>query len=71
MVLTPRATRIVEIAFCEAKKRNENYVGTEHLFIAIYTEGQGYGYRALVEPGFAAIVDALTTSERLTGEVHG
>ena len=33
--LTPRAKKVTEMAIAEARNRNHNYVGTEHLLLAI------------------------------------
>jgi ATP-dependent Clp protease ATP-binding subunit ClpC len=44
---TPRAKYVLEIAVVEAKDLNVNYVGSEHLLLAILTEGSGMGLRIL------------------------
>ncbi len=44
---TPRSKRILQIAVMEAARLNHNYVGTEHLLIAILDEGDSYGVRFL------------------------
>lgn len=36
---TPRSKRILQIAVMEASRLNHNYVGTEHLLIAVLEEG--------------------------------
>ena len=36
---TPRTKRVIEISFLEARKLGYNYIGTEHLLIAILKEG--------------------------------
>lgn len=45
--MTPRSKRILQIAFMEAARLHHNYVGTEHLLIAILNEGDSYGVRFL------------------------
>ncbi len=45
--LTPRSKRILQIAVMEAARLNHNYVGTEHLLIAVLEEGDSYGVRFL------------------------
>ena len=44
---TPRAKRIIEMAILEARGLGHNYVGTEHLLMAILREGENYGVRFL------------------------
>jgi ATP-dependent Clp protease ATP-binding subunit ClpC len=41
MGLTPRSKRVIELSFDEARRMNHNYVGTEHLLLAIMAEGEG------------------------------
>ena len=33
MQLTPRAKRVIDLAYDEAKQLNNNYIGTEHLLL--------------------------------------
>ena len=44
---TPRAKRILELAIKEAKDMNLNYVGSEHLLLAILNDGTGIGIKVL------------------------
>lgn len=44
---TPRSKRILQIAVMEASRLHHNYVGTEHLLIAVLEEGDSYGVRFL------------------------
>ncbi|ACZ42256.1 ATPase AAA-2 domain protein [Thermobaculum terrenum ATCC BAA-798] len=39
--LTPRARRVIELAFDEAKRQNHHYIGTEHLLLGLVREGEG------------------------------
>lgn len=39
--LTPRARRVIELAFDEARRQNHHYIGTEHLLLGLVREGQG------------------------------
>lgn len=48
---TPRSKRILQIAVMEAARLGHNYVGTEHLLIAILSEGDSYGVRFLQSLG--------------------
>lgn len=44
---TPRAKYVLELAIIEAKDLNLNYVGSEHLLLAMLTEGGGMAIRIL------------------------
>lgn len=44
---TPRSKRIIQLAVMEAARLNHNYVGTEHLLIALLSESDCYGMRFL------------------------
>jgi ATP-dependent Clp protease ATP-binding subunit ClpA len=46
---TNRARRVVVLAQEEARLLKHNYIGTEHLLLALVHEGQGVGARALAE----------------------
>ena len=39
--LTPRARRVIELAFDEARRLRHHYIGTEHLLLGLLREGQG------------------------------
>ena len=45
---TPRTKRVIEISFLEARKLGYNYIGTEHLLIAILKEGDSIATRILL-----------------------
>ncbi|MCY4436283.1 MAG: AAA family ATPase [Chloroflexi bacterium] len=49
--LTPRAQRVLEVAEKEAVRLKDEYVGTEHLLIAISGIEEGDAYRILREAG--------------------
>ena len=55
---TPRAKRVIETALTGAKGLGQKFVGTEHLLIAILSDGEGYAVRFLSELGVD--VPALT-----------
>ena len=55
---TPRAKRVIETALTGAKGLGKKFVGTEHLLIAILSDGEGYAVRFLSELGVD--VSALT-----------
>ena len=48
---TPRAKRVLEISIDEARIHSHNYVGTEHLLLALIKEGEGVASRVLNELG--------------------
>src|SRR3984893_1729372 len=47
MVFTPRAKRVIELAFEEARQLSHNYIGTEHLLLGLIREGEGVAARVL------------------------
>jgi ATP-dependent Clp protease ATP-binding subunit ClpC len=44
---TDRARRVVVLAQDEARNLGHNYIGTEHILLALLAEGQGVGAKAL------------------------
>jgi len=48
---TPRAKKVLELSIDEARLHNHNYVGTEHLLLALIREGEGVAARVLTELG--------------------
>ncbi len=63
MVFTPRAKRVIELAFEEARQLNHNYIGTEHLLLGLIREGEGVAARVLTNLGIdPAKVRVQTTS---------
>jgi len=48
---TPRTKRIMELSFYEARNLGHNYVGTEHLLLALIREGEGVAARILKDSG--------------------
>ena len=63
---TPRTKRVFEISFMEAKRLNNNYIGTEHLLLGIMKEGDSVASRIMAELGidmqrlFADLLKTLT-----------
>lgn len=51
MTLTPRAKRVIDLAYDEARLLNNNYIGTEHLLLGLVREGDGLAGRALAKLG--------------------
>jgi len=72
VVLTPRAKKVVmEIAPREAQNLGHNYVGTEHLLLALLREGEGLAAKALeglgvdLERARALVVQLLSGPQAL------
>ena len=62
---TPRSKKVLELALREALQLGHNYVGTEHVLLALVREHEGVGWQALEKLGLrrkttrAAILQAL------------
>src|SRR5664280_3350116 len=57
LYLSPRAKAAIDIAVQEAQKMGDEFVGTEHLLLGIFLEGEG--------PGSAILRDVGMSEERL------
>ena len=63
---TPRTKKIIELSLYEAKLLNHNYVGTEHLLLALLRERESVAVRVLQDVGVEpedlrkSIIDSLT-----------
>ncbi|MDR3614456.1 MAG: Clp protease N-terminal domain-containing protein [Candidatus Obscuribacterales bacterium] len=44
---TPRAKRVLELAWDEARQLGHNYIGSEHILLGLVREGEGVGARVL------------------------
>ncbi|MGC2190802.1 MAG: Clp protease N-terminal domain-containing protein [Candidatus Dormiibacterota bacterium] len=51
IIPTSRVKKIIEIAFEEAKRMNNRYVGTEHLLLGLLIEGEGIAAHVLEDLG--------------------
>jgi RNA polymerase sigma factor (sigma-70 family) len=51
MLLTPRAKRMIDLAFEEARQLKNDYIGTEHLLLGLLREGEGQAARLLIQMG--------------------
>jgi len=51
LMLTPRGRRVIDLAYDEARNLFNNYIGTEHLLLALIREGDGLAGRALKKMG--------------------
>ncbi|SHJ89853.1 ATP-dependent Clp protease ATP-binding subunit [Paramaledivibacter caminithermalis] len=49
--ITPRTKTVFELSFHEARRLNHNYVGTEHLLLALIREGEGVAAKILLSMG--------------------
>ena len=48
---TPRAKRVLELSWDEARQLSHNYIGTEHLLLGLVREGEGVAARVLENLG--------------------
>ncbi len=62
---TPRSKKILEAAILEARSLGHNYVGTEHLWLALMREREGVAARVLADLG----VDLRSAREQLLAEL--
>src|SRR5690242_13963424 len=74
MQLTPRAKRVIDLAYEEARQLEHNYIGTEHLLLGLIREGDGLAARVLLKLGATLErtrreVNAMQTGEAPSGEV--
>ena len=62
----PRAKKVMALALREAKALGHNYIGTEHLLLAIVREGNGVAAQILVKrtAGLDTVRDAVLTTLR-------
>jgi ATP-dependent Clp protease ATP-binding subunit ClpC len=51
MQLTPRAKRVIDLAYDEARQLNNAYIGTEHLLLGLIREEDGLAGRVLSKLG--------------------
>ncbi len=64
--MSPRAKCVMDLAMREARRMGLNYIGTEHIFLAILAEGEGLASQLLVSHGLA-----LEECRRLVAELLG
>jgi ATP-dependent Clp protease ATP-binding subunit ClpC len=59
---TPRTKRILQVAVVQASRLGHNYVGTEHLLLALLAESDSYAVRFLDELGidFRTIIEKIS-----------
>ena len=69
IIPTTRVKKVIEISFEEAKRMGHNYVGTEHILLALLIEGEGIAAHVLTDLGAtldkvrSEIDDLLTNPE--------
>lgn len=51
MQLTPRAKRVIDYAYDEARQLDNNYIGTEHLLLGLIRDVEGVAGRVLARAG--------------------
>ena len=66
MQLTPRAKRVIDLAYDEARQLNSKHIGTEHLLLGLLHEGQGMAAQVLNDLG----VD-LERTRQVVSELQG
>jgi predicted DNA-binding transcriptional regulator AlpA len=64
---TPRAKKVLEIALREAKHLGHNYIGTEHVLLALMREGDGVAPQALAALGHSPNSVRDATLEKMRG----
>jgi len=64
---TDRARKVVVLAQEESRRLNHNYIGTEHILLALIHEGEGIAAQALESLG-VSLEEARQTVEEIIGE---
>ena len=59
--LTPRAKRVMELAWLEANNLQNNFIGSEHLLLGLLREGEGVAARVLENLGVDDFSEVKTT----------
>lgn len=54
LAFTPRAKRVLELAWDEARNSGVNYIGTEHILLGLIREGEGVAAQVLTAIGVEA-----------------
>jgi len=67
MQLTPRAKRAIDCAYNEARRMDNDYIGTEHLLLGLLLEGDGLACRTLEKLGVTLDGARSEVSRLLTG----
>ncbi len=67
MVYTPRTKKVLEQSVREAREMNQNYVGTEHILLALMREREGVAAHVLIKMG----LDLNKAREELLRALNG
>ncbi|MFN8614317.1 MAG: ATP-dependent Clp protease ATP-binding subunit [Vampirovibrionales bacterium] len=67
---TPRAKRVLELSWDEARQLGHNYIGTEHLLLGLIREGEGVAARVLENLG-VDLNKVRSNVIRMLGEARG
>ena len=74
---TPRTKNVLELSVREAQQLGNNYIGTEHILLAILAEGEGLAVRLLLELGvdpkdlYSSVMKALTDESPFAAKGKG
>ena len=66
--LTPRSKRVIQMSLAIASKMGHNYVGTEHLLVAILEDGDSYAVRMMIQAGAKPTDIIESVKNQLTGD---
>lgn len=66
---TPRAKRVMELAFAEAQELGHNYIGTEHILLGLIRENEGIAAKVLIALGAELDMVRELVVEMLGGEL--
>lgn len=67
MQLTPRAKRVIDLAYDEARQLSNEYIGTEHLLLGLVREEEGLAGRVLTKLG-VTLEKARTETQKIHNE---
>nr|WP_321502935.1 ATP-dependent Clp protease ATP-binding subunit [uncultured Dethiosulfovibrio sp.] len=65
--LSPRAKRVLDLSIREAKSMGVNYVGTEHILMGIFSEGDGVAVQVLLSMGIDPVEGRKMVVKFLSG----
>ena len=74
---TPRSKKVLELSLREAMQLGHNYIGTEHILLALVREGEGVGAQVLVNLGAGLaevrvrVIELLSIARYRVGEPAG
>ena len=71
---TPRSKKVLELSLRESMQLGHNYIGTEHILLALVREGEGVGAQVLVDLGAGLaevrvrVIELLSVARYRVGE---